>query len=120
MDDPQLSNIVIELVGPLRFIPVPPLKATPEPANNALVLTFADPGRHVRRHILNETGRAVYGLLDGERTVGEIIETFARRFPDVPREQLQEDVVVLIRSMQREGVVRQVRAAGDAQTGEVS
>ncbi|MFW6156565.1 MAG: PqqD family protein, partial [Armatimonadota bacterium] len=69
---------------------------------------FDDPGRHVRRHVLNQTGRAVYELLDGERTVADIIDVFLERFPDVPDEQLREDIIMLIRTMQRKGVIEQV------------
>lgn len=109
MDDPRLVATVYELVAPLRFAPLPPLKVTPEPANGSLLITFADPGRSVRRHILNSTGRAVYELLDGRRTVGEVIGEFERRFSDTPIERLQKDIVMLLRSMERKGIIRQLR-----------
>jgi hypothetical protein len=108
MMDDSWTTIAAELAGPLKFAPVPPLKATPEPANGALLLTFDDPARTVRRHVLNSTGRAVYGLLDGETTVAEIINAFTERFPDVPRNQLEKDIIMLLRLMQRKGVIRQV------------
>ena len=41
---------------------------------------------------LNDTGAAVWELLDGERTLADVIDEVGRRF-DVPRAEVEADVV---------------------------
>ncbi len=42
--------------------------------------------------ICNDTGRLVLDLCDGSRTVAEIVDAVSARFPQVNREQIEEDV----------------------------
>ncbi|MGA8890145.1 MAG: PqqD family protein [Anaeromyxobacteraceae bacterium] len=41
---------------------------------------------------LNDTGAAVWELLDGERTLAEVVDDVARRF-DAPRSEVEVDVL---------------------------
>lgn len=41
---------------------------------------------------LNETGAAVWELLDGERPLGDVVDEVARRF-DAPRGEVEADVL---------------------------
>ena len=44
---------------------------------------------------LEDTGRAVWDLIDGQRSLAAIAEALAREY-DAPRDRLEQDVTVLI------------------------
>lgn len=54
--------------------------------------------------VLNETGRCVWELLDGQHTVHQIAEALAERFT-VSQEQARRDVLDFLSELERLGVV---------------
>jgi hypothetical protein len=48
---------------------------------------------------LSPTGTLVWDALDGTRDEGEITDELSSRFPDVPREQIGEDVRAFLREL---------------------
>jgi hypothetical protein len=59
-------------------------------------------------YTLNEVGTAVWRLVDGRRTVGEIVTAIADQF-DVTREQAERDTLEFIEALRSEGLVRPVK-----------
>jgi hypothetical protein len=55
-------------------------------------------------HTGNETTRAFLDALDGERTLGEILDRLGTEY-DVAREKLQADLTRLAENLLREGIV---------------
>ena len=53
---------------------------------------------------LNEVGSRVWDLIDGQRTVEEIIDIIVEEF-DVPRGQAAEDVEAFVRQLLDKGLV---------------
>lgn len=54
--------------------------------------------------VFNETAAAVWLLVDGERSVGAIVEFLQRELPvAVPEERMQEDVLQFLRGMVERG-----------------
>ncbi len=53
---------------------------------------------------LNDTGRAVWMLLDGRRTLGDVVDLLTQRF-DAPRSVVEGDVVGLATEMTARGIV---------------
>lgn len=58
-------------------------------------------------YTLNAVGNEIWGLLDGKRTIADIIRKLGEEF-DVDQETLTADVTRLIDEMKAEGLVRQV------------
>ncbi|MFA4965751.1 MAG: PqqD family protein [Thermoleophilia bacterium] len=56
---------------------------------------------------LNETGRAVWRLLDGGRTLDGVVETLAAEY-DAPRDEVERDVRGLLEELLRRGIARAV------------
>lgn len=105
----QLVEVAYELVGPLVFAPVPPMQMRVEDdGSGRVLLSFPDPGRVVRRHALNPTAAAVYRMLDGERSVGEIIHMFAAQFPDQTPVDLARDILFCVQDMRRKEIIAPV------------
>lgn len=48
---------------------------------------------------LNGTGREVYNLCDGNRTIGEIIDLVASFYEEVPKERIVEDTMAFFRTL---------------------
>lgn len=53
---------------------------------------------------LNETGRAIWHKLDGERTLGEVAAALALEF-EASSDELQADVVGFVAEMTRRGIL---------------
>ena len=56
-------------------------------------------------YTLNEVGTAVWQLINGQRTIAEIVAAIATDF-EVTREQAERDVLEFIGALQAEGLVR--------------
>ena len=69
---------------------------------------------------LNETGRLIWELLDGERTLGEIVELVSDAFAR-PKAQIHDDVSSIVARLRDLGIVEfDVRSPGDAPVPEAS
>ncbi|MBI5788382.1 MAG: PqqD family peptide modification chaperone [Candidatus Schekmanbacteria bacterium] len=68
--------------------------------NEAVVLNL-DNGHY---YVLNETGRRVWELLDGERTIGQIAALICEEY-EAQEQQAQTDIVKLLEEMLSEGLV---------------
>lgn len=55
--------------------------------------------------ICNDIGRLVLEICDGSHTVGEIVDTLSASFPQVSREQIEEDVDRFLTMAVETGVV---------------
>ncbi len=55
-------------------------------------------------YTLNEVGSAVWGLLDGETSVSQIIDTISGDY-EVTREETEADIVDLIGSLETAGLI---------------
>jgi hypothetical protein len=55
-------------------------------------------------YALNATGRAVWDLLDGRRTLDGVVDALAERF-EAPRDELTRDVLGLVGEMTRLGLL---------------
>lgn len=55
-------------------------------------------------YTLNEVGTVVWGLLDGETTVSQIVDTISREY-EVTRAETETDIVELIGSMEAAGLI---------------
>lgn len=53
---------------------------------------------------LNDTGALIWELCDGERSIAEVIELLVELYPE-NREQIVDDVRVLIRRLLEKGIV---------------
>lgn len=65
------------------------------------VLLHLDSGQY---HAVNETGSAIWELLDGHRTVGEVAEELSARVSDPPSE-VDRDVELFLTAMRERGLV---------------
>jgi hypothetical protein len=54
---------------------------------------------------LNEVGTRILELISTSQRVGDLIETLLREY-DVPRAQLQQDVVAFLEDMERQQLIR--------------
>lgn len=63
---------------------------------------------------LNEVGTRVLELLDGNRTLKEVLDRLEGEF-DVGRQTLERDVVVFLKSLVEAGVVAESGGAKDAE-----
>ena len=106
---PELVEVVLEQMGPLAPVPRQPLNTRLDEASGILFVSFPDPGRELKRHVLNPTAAAVYRLLDGTRSIAEIIELLSGRFPDVPVTDVARDIVFAVRTMERKGMIEPLR-----------
>ena len=59
--------------------------------------------------VVNPTGSRVWELLDGERTVGLVIETICEEY-EVDREEAENDVLGFLEELEENGLVRPVGA----------
>jgi hypothetical protein len=55
-------------------------------------------------YTLNEVGSAVWGLLDGETSVSQIIDTISGDY-EVSRAETEADIIELIGSMEEAGLI---------------
>ena len=53
---------------------------------------------------LNETGRAIWELLDGQRTLKDVVEELSSEFDALKRE-IQEDVMGFVRELLKRGML---------------
>ena len=118
MPRPELAEIALEQIAASVPIPRPPLKMRLQADEGILFLSFPDPGRETRRHVLNPTAGVIYRLADGTRSVGEIVELFSARFPEVPRSVLAYDIVHTIRSFERKELIAPLHSCPDPVTDE--
>ena len=89
--------------------PLPPLaarfRAKPDVLVRELdgeaVLLDLDTGRYFG---LNETGRRIFELLGGERTLANLLEILVGEFA-APREELERDLAELLGELEREGLI---------------
>lgn len=58
---------------------------------------------------LNDTGKAIWKLLDGARTLGEIIQVLEQEF-DAPAGEIQRDVLGLVQELARRRMLVEVDA----------
>ncbi|MFC1979903.1 PqqD family protein [Chloroflexota bacterium] len=56
---------------------------------------------------LNESGRAIWGRLDGKRSLKDVIEELSAEF-EVPTAQLQRDLIELVEELLRRRMVIEV------------
>jgi coenzyme PQQ synthesis protein D (PqqD) len=54
--------------------------------------------------VLNEVGSRVWDAIDGRRTLGEILESIVSDY-DIPRAQLEQDVVAFVGDLREHGMV---------------
>jgi len=108
--DHELIQIILEQVGPLVPIRRPVLKTRFDPAAGLLFVTLPEPGRTLTRHALNPTGSVVYRLLDGSRSVGDVIGLFSARFPEIPEPDLARDIVFVVRALERKKLIEPLRS----------
>ena len=54
--------------------------------------------------VLNEVGSRVWDAIDGRRTLGEILESIVSDY-DIPRAQLEQDVVAFVGDLRQHGMV---------------
>jgi len=57
---------------------------------------------------LNLTGptREILALLDGQKTVEQIVADLLQQYPDAPADVIQKDILDLLSRLQQRGVVR--------------
>ena len=55
-------------------------------------------------YTLNEVGSAVWGLIDGETSVSQIIDTVSREY-EVTREETEADIIELMGSLESAGLI---------------
>ncbi len=57
---------------------------------------------------LNLTGptREILALLDGQKTVEQVVADLLRQYPDAPADVIQKDILDLLSRLQQRGVVR--------------
>ena len=55
-------------------------------------------------YTLNETGQAIWSLLDGHRTLQDVVASLAEEF-DAPRLEIQQDVLGLAGELTRRGIL---------------
>ena len=55
-------------------------------------------------YILNEVGSDVWGLIDGETSVSQIIDTISKAY-DVGRGEAERDILELIGSLEEAGLI---------------
>ena len=60
---------------------------------------------------LNETGRAVWDLLDGERTLKDVVEALCSEFTG-PAEEIRENVLGFMKELLRRGIIVEGRNEG--------
>ncbi len=97
-----------------------PLHASYEPSGDyvareidgefIIVPLCADPTDSDELFCLNETGKAIWGSLDGRKTIGEIVKELARTFNG--RESvIKKDVIDFIDELKRRGLLREMTPA---------
>jgi hypothetical protein len=59
---------------------------------------------------LNETGKAIWELLDGRRSLQEVIRQLSEEYQAEP-EQIQNDVLGLVRELWRRGMIVEVKSS---------
>lgn len=62
-------------------------------------------------YTLNEVGTRIWGMINSEVKVGEIVEAVSREY-EVSREEAERDVVELIDSLAEAGLIRASESAG--------
>ena len=60
---------------------------------------------------LNETGKAVWDMLDGKRSLGEVSKALAQGF-EAPADEISSDVVGLVSELVKRGMLVEVTAVG--------
>jgi len=55
---------------------------------------------------LNESGAFIWGLCDGKYTIEEIVDAMIKRYEDLERNTAIKDLLKLVLSLQKLGVVR--------------
>ena len=60
--------------------------------------------------VVNPTGSRVWELLDGERTVGQVVETICEEY-DVPAWEAEKDVLGFLGELEENGLVRPAGAS---------
>jgi hypothetical protein len=68
-----------------------------------LVVVLPDTGRYF---VLNGTGAEIYALLDGQRSLEEIVALLNTRYPDVAPKRLRQDVLHLAAQLVEREAVR--------------
>jgi hypothetical protein len=66
-----------------------------------LVVVLPEQGKYI---VLNGTGAEVFQLIDGQRTLQEIAAAVSEHY-DVPLQQVQTDVLILVKKLLDRGVV---------------
>lgn len=82
-------------------VPVPAKDVLSTDVSGMAVLMSMDSGKFIE---LNETGRAVWNLTDGDSSVGSIVDALSQQYEVAPETCLQE-VVDLYRQLQEQGLV---------------
>ncbi len=57
---------------------------------------------------LNETAAIVYEAAAAGRSVGDVVNALAERYPEVPREEIERDARDLLTELERHGLVERV------------
>lgn len=55
-------------------------------------------------YTLNETGRAIWNLLDGKRTLREVFDALSDQF-DAPREEIERDLIGLAEELLKRRII---------------
>jgi Coenzyme PQQ synthesis protein D (PqqD) len=92
-----LSNEVRSLINAEKPIAMYPIRIEPEGMGLSLV-------KGELRH-LNPVATSIYRLLDGKRTIEEIVQSMSEQYADVDANDLFEDTLKCIRELQRASMV---------------
>ncbi|MGA1825083.1 MAG: PqqD family protein [bacterium] len=102
----EVLTLLKEHVGNHRFIPAQYFKKRYEADKELLIITFFQKGRSIRSHFLNKNGARIYELCDGEHSVNDIAQLLADEYPSVSQDALFENVIFIIRQLQRKDIIR--------------
>lgn len=92
-----LSNEVRSLIKEEKPLAMYGIRVEPEGMGLSLV-------KGELRH-LNAVATSIYRLLDGKRTIEEIVQEMSEQYPDVDPDELFEDTFKCIREFQRASMV---------------
>jgi hypothetical protein len=86
------------------------LSAVPVPADELIVkrigketIILTESGEEL--HTLDETGTFVWSVIDGKRTVGQILDNLCAEY-DVVRDRAQKDLLSFIEALEEKKIVR--------------
>jgi len=112
MRDPSLLAVVFEEVWDLVPRRRNCLKARLEDRDEVLLISCAGPARTSETHTFNRTAGQVFSLCDGHRNLGEIVREMASRYPEAGKARITEDVIRVLRTMERKGILTFIPEAG--------